>query len=73
MNLFMRFSRQSKNQLDDKGIFKEVRACKPEELENLLKRLEIEIKKTEGKNEHLYMAKTIITSRLASMRTRNQK
>ena len=69
----MKFRKQTKKQMDTKGILKEVSVCKPEELEELLKRIETEIKKSEGKNEDFLIAKTMTTSRLASMRSKNVK
>jgi hypothetical protein len=60
-----------RKQMDTKGILKEVNECKPEELEELLKRIETEIEESEGKNEDFLMAKTMTTSRLASMRSKN--
>lgn len=69
----MKFRKQTKKQIDTKGILKEVRVCKPEKLEELLKRIETEIKKSEGKNEDFLIAKTMTTSRIASMRSKNVK
>lgn len=60
-----------RKQIYTKGILKEVNECKPEELEELLKRIETEIERSEGKNEDFLMAKTMTTSRLASMRSKN--
>ncbi len=67
----MKFRKQSRNQINTKELLKEVSECKKEKLENLLKRIEIEIEKSEDKDKDLLMAKTIITSRLASMRSKN--
>ena len=43
-------------------------SCKPEELEDILKKVEIAIEKSVDKDKDLLMAKTIITARLTSMR-----
>ena len=71
--LFMKFTRRARKQIETKGILREVNECKTEELENLLKRIENEIKQSEGKDEDYLMAKIITTSRLASMRSKNVK
>ena len=42
--------------------------CKPEELKDVLKQVEIVIEKSVDKDKDLLMAKTIITARLTSMR-----
>lgn len=60
-----------RKQMYTKGILKEVNKCKPDELKELLKRIETEIEKSEVKNDDYLMAKTIITSRLASKRSKN--
>lgn len=54
-----------------KWTFKEVNKCKPEELHSLLHKIEKEIEKSKGKDENLLSAKRIITSRIASMRSKN--
>ena len=69
----MKFRKQARNQMHTKGILKEVSECKPEELENLLKRIETEIEESESKDEDFLMAKTMTTSRLASTRSKNVK
>lgn len=43
-------------------------SCKPEELEDILKKVESAIEKSVDKDKDLLMAKTIITARLTSMR-----
>ncbi len=63
--------RKQKKKMDTKRILNEVNKCKPEELENLLKRIETEIEKSDGKDEDYLLAKTMTTSRLASVK--NQK
>ncbi|MEL7669492.1 hypothetical protein [Methanobacterium sp.] len=42
--------------------------CKPEELKDVLKKVESAIEKSVDKDKDLLMAKTIITARLTSMR-----
>jgi len=61
----MKFRNLSKTKELLKELLKEVNKCKSEELENLLHQIE----KSEDKNEDLLMAKTMITSRLASIRS----
>ncbi len=67
----MKFRKASETEIKSKDLLKEVSRCKPEELEDLLKQIEIKIKQSESKEGDLLMAKTMITSRMASMRTRN--
>ncbi len=73
MRLFMKFRKQVKNQIDTKEILKEVIECKEGELENLLKHIETEIEKSKVKDDDFLLAKTMITSKLASMRSKNLK
>ena len=67
----MKFRKASETEIKSKDLLKEVSRCKPEELEDLLKQIEIKIEQSESKEGDLLMAKTMITSRMASMRTRN--
>ncbi len=69
--LFMKFWKSTETQRNTEEILKEVNNSKPEELENLLQKIEEEINKSEDKNADLLTAKTIITSRLASIRNKN--
>ena len=66
----MKFRKASETEIKSKDLLKEVSRCKPEELEDLLKQIENKIEQS-GKEGDLLMAKTMITSRMASMRTRN--
>lgn len=67
----MKFWKSTETQRNTEEILKEVNNSKPEELENLLQKIEEEINKSEDKNADLLTAKTIITSRLASIRNKN--
>ncbi len=64
----MKFWKSNKTQMNTEELLKEVNNSKPEELENLLHKVEEEINKSEDKNADLLTAKTIITSRLASIK-----
>jgi hypothetical protein len=68
----MKFWKSTETQRNTEEILKEVNnSKKPEELENLLQKIEEKINKSEDKNADLLTAKTIITSRLASIRNKN--
>ena len=68
----MKFWKSTETQRNTEEILKEVNNTKPEELENLLlKKIEEEINKSEDKNADLLTVKTIITSRLASIKNKN--
>ena len=67
----MKFRKPTENKNTTNELFKEVNKCKPEELHSLLHKIEIEIEKSEDKDEDLLSAKRIITSRIASMRSKN--
>jgi nanoRNase/pAp phosphatase (c-di-AMP/oligoRNAs hydrolase) len=64
----MKFWKSNKTQRNTEELLKEVNNSKPEELENLLQKIEEEIKKSEDKNAYLLTVKTIITSSLASIK-----
>ena len=64
----MKFWKSNKTQRNTEELLKEVNNSKPEELENLLQKVEEEIKKSDDKNADLLTVKTIITSRLASIK-----
>ena len=66
---FMKFKKDPKSNINTKKILNKVSKCKHDELENLLKQIEIIIEKSKEDDIDLLMAKTIITSRLASIRT----
>lgn len=53
-------------QKESEELLKRAIRCKPKELKNLLKQLEIVIEKSEVKNKNLILAKIIITTRLTS-------
>ena len=65
----MKFWKSNKNQRNTKELLKEVNNSKPEELE-LLQQIQLEIDQSKEKNKDLLIAKTIITSRLTSMRNK---
>ena len=67
----MKFRKSADNKNTTNELFKEVNKCKPEELHILLHKIEKEIEKSEDKDEDLLSAKRIITSRIASMRSKN--
>ncbi len=64
----MKFRKNTENKVESEDFLKKASKCKPKGLKELLKQIEAEIAKCKGKNEDLIIAKTIITSRLASMR-----
>jgi hypothetical protein len=66
----MKFRKASETEIKSKDLLKEVSKCKPEEYENLLRQIEIEIEQSEAKEGDLLSAKIMITSRMASMRNR---
>lgn len=66
----MKFRKPPENKENTEELLKEVSKCKPDELENLLEQIETKIKKSESNNRDLLSAKTMITSRLASMRSK---
>lgn len=67
----MKFKKATENKNTTNELFKEVNKCQPEELHSLLHKIEIEIEKSKDKDEDLLSAKRIITSRIASMRSKN--
>ena len=67
----MKFRKASETEIKSNDLLKEVSRCKPDELENLLKQIEIKIEQSENKEGDLLMAKTMITSRMASVRNKN--
>ena len=66
----MKFRKASETEIKSNDLLKEVSKCKPEEYENLLRQIEIEIEQSEAKEGDLLSAKIMITSRMASMRNR---
>ena len=53
----MKFRKPAKNKNTTNELFKEVNKCKPEELHNLLHKIEIEIEKSEVKDEKSFKRK----------------
>jgi hypothetical protein len=66
----MKFRKHVETKIDTKEIINKVSKCKPEELENLLKHIETIIEKSVDNERDLLTAKTMVTSRLASMRSK---
>ena len=68
----MIFRKPAENKFTSQEILNQASKCKPGELESLL--LQIQIKLEQSTNKHtdhdILRAKTIITSRLASMRSK---
>jgi hypothetical protein len=67
----MKFRKASETEIKLKDLLKEVSRCKPEKLEGLLRQIETKIEQSERKEGDLLMAKTMITSRMASMKNKN--
>jgi hypothetical protein len=67
----MKFWKSTINQSNTKDLLKEVNRCKPHELENLLKKIQVRIEHSKEKDINLLSAKTMITSRLASTNSKN--
>ena len=67
----MRFRKQIKNQFISEEILDQASKCKSEELEELLNRIQMKLEQNNNKynDRDLLRAKTIITSRLASIRS----
>jgi hypothetical protein len=66
----MKFRKSSNNEMDSVEIIKRVNKCKSNELEPLLNEIQGIIEKSEVINDDILMAKTMITSRLASLRSK---
>jgi len=66
----MVFQKAKEEKIDSKELLKKASRSKPSELRDLLKQIEKEIQIDETKDNNLLTAKTIITSRLASMRSK---
>lgn len=66
----MEYWKSTVNQKNIKELLKEVNNSKLEELENLLLQIQNKIDKTHKGNKDLLSAKTMITSRLASRRSK---
>jgi len=67
MGLFRKQSTHKKKSNDNKyaDIIEEVNHCKGKDLEALLEKIELEIKKSDKKDRKLLSAKTMVTSRIA--------
>ena len=64
----MKFRRKTENKTESEDYLKKASKCSPKGLKGLLKQIEAEIKRCKEEDHDLLIAKTIITSRLASMR-----
>ena len=64
----MKFRKNTENRIESEDFLKKASKCSPKGLKELLRQIETEIAMCKGKNHDLLIAKTIITSRLASMR-----
>lgn len=62
--------RQSDKLETSEDILNQVNKCKPTELKSLLDKIQTIIEQSEDKDMNLLMAKTMITSRLASMKSK---
>lgn len=63
----MIFKRKTEKKVESEEFLKKAGKCSPKGLKKLLKQIEAEIRRNEDDHD-LLIAKTIITSRLASMR-----
>jgi hypothetical protein len=66
----MKLKEEIRNPQNKEGILVEVVECKPEKLEELLKRIETEIEKNQDIDDDYLVAKIIVTSKLYSMRNK---
>jgi len=64
----MIFGNDKDKKSNHKELLKKAGKCSPNGLKELLKQIDTEISKSSGKNYDLQIAKTIITSRLTSLR-----
>jgi hypothetical protein len=67
----MNFRKSKEKEKTSEEILKQVNNCKPDELESLLNQIQVKLEKSADEDGDLLMAKTIITARLASMRSKN--
>ena len=65
----MNFRKSKGKEKTSEEILNQVNNCKPEELESLLNQIQAKLEKSTDKDWNLLMAKTMITSRLASKRS----
>jgi hypothetical protein len=66
----MIFRKSPINEMNSVEIIKRVNKCKSNELEPLLNEIQGVIEKSDVINDDILMAKTMITSRLASLRSK---
>jgi hypothetical protein len=66
----MNFRKSKEKEISSEEIINQVNKCKPTELESLLNTIQVKIENSKNKDSNLLMAKTMITSRLASMRSK---
>ena len=64
----MKLRKNTENKTESEDFLKKASRCSPKGLKKLLKQIEAEIAGCKEKDHDLLIAKTIITSRLASMR-----
>ena len=67
----MNFRKSKGKEKTSDEILNQVNNCKPDELESLLNQIQAKLEKSTDKDWDLLMAKTMITSRLASIRSKN--
>lgn len=65
----MNFRKSKEKEKTSEEVLNQVNKCRPEELETLLNQIQIKIENSKDKDWNLQMAKTMITSRLASKRS----
>ena len=65
----MKSKKQIENNINTE-ILKQASKCKADELEVLLEQVEVKLEMSQSRNSDLLMAKTIITSRLASQKNK---
>ena len=66
----MKFWKSTQNQINTEELLKEVNNSKLEELEILLLQIQSKIDQSQEENKELLSVKTMITSRLASRRSK---
>jgi hypothetical protein len=66
----MKFWKSTQNQMNTEELLKEVNNSKLEELELLLLQIQSKIDQSQEENKELLSVKTMITSRLASRRSK---
>jgi len=64
----MIFKKETKSKINSKELLKMAGKCSPKGLKELLRQIDVELAKSNGEDYDLRIAKTIITSRLTSMR-----